>query len=115
MGRGASRRQQRLTARGASQVRLKEHGSELVEVSDNGCGVDPSNYEALTAKYHTSKVRSCELAPRVCAPLTRAVAQMSKFSDLESLASFGFRGEALSSLCSLCNLSVVTRTHKQAR
>ena len=39
------------------QVRLKEHGSELVEVSDNGCGVDPSNYEALTAKYHTSKVR----------------------------------------------------------
>jgi DNA mismatch repair ATPase MutL len=38
-------------------VRLKEHGSELIEVSDNGCGVDPGNYEALTAKYHTSKVR----------------------------------------------------------
>ena len=46
-----------------AQVRLKEHGSELVEVSDNGCGVDPSNYEALTAKYHTSKVRL-----PVCAP-----------------------------------------------
>ena len=54
-------------------------------------------------------------AARVVAPLTRAALQLSKFSDLESLASFGFRGEALSSLCSLCHLSVVTRTHQQVR
>ena len=38
-------------------MRLKEHGSELVEVSDNGCGVAPASYAALTAKYHTSKAR----------------------------------------------------------
>jgi DNA mismatch repair ATPase MutL len=40
---------------------------------------------------------------------------MSKFSDLAGLTSFGFRGEALSSLCALCDLSVVTRTREQAR
>ena len=30
------------------EVRLKEHGSELIEVVDNGTGVDPSNYVNLT-------------------------------------------------------------------
>ena len=38
------------------QVRLKEHGSALVEVADNGRGVAPEDYQALTLKYHTSKI-----------------------------------------------------------
>lgn len=38
------------------QIRLKECGSELVEVADNGGGVSPANYQALTLKYHTSKI-----------------------------------------------------------
>ena len=38
------------------QIRLKEYGSELVEVADNGAGVSPDNYQALTLKYHTSKI-----------------------------------------------------------
>ena len=46
-----------LTRDHPAQVRLKEHGSELVEVSDNGNGVPPTAYAALTAKYHTSKAR----------------------------------------------------------
>lgn len=41
---------------GRPQVRLKEYGSELVEVADNGHGVAPENYQALTLKYHTSKI-----------------------------------------------------------
>ena len=63
------------------EVRLKEHGSELVEVADNGSGVVPENFESLTLKHHTSKLRD--------------------FSDLSTVATFGFRGEALSSLCAL--------------
>ena len=63
------------------EVRLKEHGSELVEVADNGSGVAPENFESLTLKHHTSKLRD--------------------FSDLSTVATFGFRGEALSSLCAL--------------
>ncbi|XP_062860037.1 mismatch repair endonuclease PMS2 [Trichomycterus rosablanca] len=75
---------------GATQVdiRLKENGIDLVEVSDNGKGVEEENFEGLTLKHHTSKLRD--------------------FSDLIRVATFGFRGEALSSLCALSDLTVVT-------
>ncbi|KAJ7520122.1 hypothetical protein O6H91_20G067500 [Diphasiastrum complanatum] len=72
------------------EVRLREYGAELIEVADNGCGVSPHNYQGLTLKYHTSKIAT--------------------FSDLQSLSSFGFRGEALSSLCAVANVSIITRT-----
>uniref|UniRef100_A0A8B9HNC9 Mismatch repair endonuclease PMS2 n=1 Tax=Astyanax mexicanus TaxID=7994 RepID=A0A8B9HNC9_ASTMX len=69
-------------------IRLKDHGTELVEVTDNGKGVEEENFEGLTLKHHTSKLR--------------------EFSDLIHVETFGFRGEALSSLCALSDLSVVT-------
>ncbi|CAL8302114.1 unnamed protein product [Lota lota] len=75
-------------------VRLKENGAELVEVSDNGKGVEEANFEGLTLKHHTSKIR--------------------EFSDLIHVETFGFRGEALSSLCALSDLSVVT-CHESAQ
>jgi DNA mismatch repair protein PMS2 len=62
-------------------LQLKEMGSESIEVSDNGCGIDPSNYASIALKHHTSK--------------------LSNFNDLNSVASFGFRGEALNALCEL--------------
>ena len=75
------------------EIRLKEHGSELIEVADNGHGVNPEDYQALMLKYHTSK--------------------LSSFDQLAEITSFGFRGEALSSLASLATVSVVTRTAAQ--
>ncbi|XP_078611027.1 mismatch repair endonuclease PMS2-like [Branchiostoma floridae x Branchiostoma japonicum] len=74
-------------------VRLKEYGSELLEVVDNGSGVEESNFEGLTLKHHTSKLQD--------------------FSDLTSVETFGFRGEALSSLCALSDLCITT-CHKDA-
>ncbi|XP_028286654.1 mismatch repair endonuclease PMS2 [Parambassis ranga] len=70
------------------EVKLKESGAEQVEVSDNGKGVEEANFEGLTLKHHTSKLRD--------------------FSDLIHVETFGFRGEALSSLCALSGLSVIT-------
>ncbi|XP_049874725.1 mismatch repair endonuclease PMS2 [Pectinophora gossypiella] len=70
-------------------VRLKNYGIELIEVSDNGAGVTEDNFAALTLKHHTSK--------------------LSEYSDLLGVSSFGFRGEALSSLCALANLMITTR------
>uniref|UniRef100_A0A669CTW0 Mismatch repair endonuclease PMS2 n=1 Tax=Oreochromis niloticus TaxID=8128 RepID=A0A669CTW0_ORENI len=69
-------------------VKLKESGAEQVEVADNGKGVEEANFEGLTLKHHTSKLRD--------------------FSDLIHVETFGFRGEALSSLCALSDLSVIT-------
>ncbi|XP_075224160.1 mismatch repair endonuclease PMS2 [Lycorma delicatula] len=73
----------------AIDVRLKDYGSELVEVSDNGSGVYADNFQFLTLKHHTSKLED--------------------FSDLLSVETFGFRGEALSSLCALSEVSIITR------
>ena len=76
------------------EIRLKDHGAESVEVVDNGSGVNSEHYAALTQKYATSKIRA--------------------FDDLERLRSFGFRGEALSSLCAMCDSVVITtRTEDQ--
>ena len=30
------------------EVRLKDYGSSLLEVSDNGCGVEPTDFEGLS-------------------------------------------------------------------
>eukprot|EP00466_Bigelowiella_natans_P006286 jgi/Bigna1/79066/fgenesh1_pg.59_\ len=68
------------------------HGTSPIQVSDDGCGIDKENYKFLARKHWTSKI--------------------SKFEDLEQVRSFGFRGEALSSLCALSKLTVTTRTEK---
>uniref|UniRef100_A0A8C3LBU5 Mismatch repair endonuclease PMS2 n=1 Tax=Chrysolophus pictus TaxID=9089 RepID=A0A8C3LBU5_CHRPC len=75
-------------------VRLKDHGVELIEVSDNGGGVEEENFEGLTLKHYTSKIQD--------------------FSDLTHVETFGFRGEALSSLCALSDVTIST-CHKSAK
>ncbi|KAG8236313.1 hypothetical protein J437_LFUL015940, partial [Ladona fulva] len=73
----------------AIEIRLVDHGSTLVEVADNGSGIKEDDFEGIALKHHTSK--------------------LSSFSDLDSVGTFGFRGEALSSLSSLCGgISVLT-------
>ncbi|NWW43931.1 PMS2 endonuclease, partial [Pedionomus torquatus] len=74
-------------------IKLKDHGAELIEVSDNGAGVEEENFEGLTLKHYTSKIQD--------------------FSDLTRVETFGFRGEALSSLCALSDVTIFT-CHKSA-
>ncbi|RAH72666.1 ATP-binding mismatch repair protein PMS1 [Aspergillus aculeatinus CBS 121060] len=76
------------------EVRFKNHGLDLIEVQDNGSGIAPENYESLALKHHTSK--------------------LATFTDLNTLHTFGFRGEALSSLCALSSFHVVTAQAHQA-
>jgi hypothetical protein len=40
----------------APQVRLRECGSELIEVADNGPGIPPADYQTVTLAHHTSKL-----------------------------------------------------------
>ncbi|KAL8765234.1 MAG: hypothetical protein Q9209_007627 [Squamulea sp. 1 TL-2023] len=76
------------------EVRFKGHGLESIEVQDNGNGISKENYETLALKHYTSK--------------------LSTYDDLCSLQTFGFRGEALSSLCALSNFQVVTTQAHEA-
>ncbi|TKA30031.1 hypothetical protein B0A50_02750 [Salinomyces thailandicus] len=69
-------------------VRFKNHGLDSIEVQDNGKGFSPDDYETVALKHHTSK--------------------LSTYDDLTSLDTFGFRGEALSSLCALSKFRVLT-------
>lgn len=74
-------------------MRLKEYGSELIEVADNGSGIRTEDHEAFALKYYTSKI--------------------SSFNEVSGVKTFGFRGEAISSLCAVSSLTVSTRTRDQ--
>jgi DNA mismatch repair protein PMS2 len=76
------------------EVRLKECGLDMLEVIDNGSGIKPEDYAALAGKHTTSK--------------------LAGFDDLRRLSTFGFRGEALSSLCAIsASVVIQTRTAEQ--
>lgn len=75
-------------------VRLTNNGLDAVEVIDDGSGIDAEDFEHLVTNHATSKLRA--------------------FADLDALSSLGFRGEALSSLCTLGELSVTTCTKATA-
>ncbi|KAI8961660.1 DNA mismatch repair protein MutL [Daldinia sp. FL1419] len=70
------------------EVRFKNQGLDSIEVQDNGSGISKQNYETLALKHYTSK--------------------LATYADLSSLQTFGFRGEALSSLCALSKFTVTT-------
>ncbi|GKU02062.1 dna mismatch repair protein pms2 [Fusarium langsethiae] len=69
-------------------VRFKNQGLDLIEVADNGSGIAPDNYPSVALKHHTSK--------------------LSSYSDIATLETFGFRGEALASLCALSTVTITT-------
>nr|WJN24956.1 mismatch repair protein [Sporisorium sorghi] len=75
-------------------IHFRDYGADSLEVVDNGTGIDPSNYASVALKHYTSKL-SC-------------------FSDLALVRTFGFRGEALSSLCALAKVTIHTATSDQA-
>ncbi|KAL2851989.1 hypothetical protein BJY01DRAFT_244768 [Aspergillus pseudoustus] len=76
------------------EVRFRNNGLDLIEVQDNGNGISPENYENVALKHYTSK--------------------LSSFDDLLRLQTFGFRGEALSSLCALSDFHITTAQANQA-
>lgn len=74
-----------------TEVRIKDSGTTSIEVVDNGSGIAEADWAMIGLKHHTSKLPDLALLP--------------------SVTTFGFRGEALSALCALCeNVTVVTAT-----
>jgi DNA mismatch repair protein MutL len=71
---------------------VEKSGTKLIKIVDNGCGIDEEQIEIAFSRHATSKIAS--------------------FDDLNSLYSYGFRGEALPSIASVSRLRMVSRTHQ---
>src|SRR5918995_3895163 len=71
------------------RVEIQEGGRRLVKVIDNGVGISTSDIRLACERFATSKIAG--------------------ENDLYAVRTFGFRGEALSSVASVSRLRVLTR------
>ena len=71
-------------------VEIRDGGSTLVRVTDDGAGMDRDDARIAVLRHATSKLRTA--------------------SDLARISTLGFRGEALPSIASVSRMRLVTRT-----
>lgn len=71
-------------------VTIERGGVSLIQVADNGSGIEAEYISTAFIRHATSKIQTQE--------------------DLESIHTLGFRGEALASIASVARVEVLTRT-----
>ncbi len=71
-------------------VEIKNGGKTYIRVTDNGCGIDRDDVKKAFISHATSKITSIE--------------------DLDAIATLGFRGEALASVCAVSRVELLTAT-----
>ncbi len=74
----------------AVTVEIKNGGVKYIRVTDNGCGISRDDVRTAFISHATSKIKTG--------------------SDLDSIFTLGFRGEALPSIAAVSRLSMLTKT-----
>lgn len=74
----------------AVTVEIRDGGLSVIRITDNGCGIEPEQIPTAFLSHATSKIRDA--------------------ADLVTIASLGFRGEALSSIAAVAKVELITRT-----
>lgn len=73
-------------------VYVKDGGKNLIRVVDNGCGMSYEDAKLCFEHHATSKINSID--------------------DLDKIYTYGFRGEALSSISSISKVTLITKDEK---
>ena len=76
----------------ALTVEIRDGGVSLIRVTDNGEGIAPDQIRTAFLRHATSKITEVE--------------------DLTTIRSFGFRGEALSSISAVSRVELITKTRE---
>lgn len=71
-------------------IEIKEGGIDFIKITDNGSGISKEDIPTAFMRHATSKLSTAE--------------------DLEDILTLGFRGEALSSIASVAQVEMITRT-----
>ena len=77
----------------AITVEIKGGGIDMIRVTDNGSGIEKSQIRKAFKRHATSKLMSID--------------------DLYTIHSLGFRGEALSSISSVAQVDLITKTEEE--
>ena len=77
----------------AISIEIKDGGTSLIRVTDNGCGISKDEIRTAFLRHATSKIR--------------------RANDLFNIHTLGFRGEALSSISSIAKCEIISKPSTQ--
>ncbi len=75
------------------ELHLKDAGKVLIDLTDNGSGIEPDDLKIVFERHSTSKIKTAD--------------------DLFNIHSLGFRGEALYSVAAISDITLRSKTNNQ--